>query len=175
MDDDEYYNLLLKKQAKAIIKQVLENAKRYVEQLLIKEGKGEYRIPNIEWVPSKDFTVTIGAKQIEEYVSKTWEFKDCWLHCLDYLSEEELEYQIHHHYRVRWSIPTRRKPIPRATASSYFIIEISKVKPPTFPVEVYFFFESNRLLHRPGQSRFKEKWLKDIIESKILLMEEVNF
>ena len=28
-----------------------------------------------------------------------------------------------------WSIPTRRKPIPRATASVYFTIKISKFKP----------------------------------------------
>ncbi|XP_067904018.1 A-kinase anchor protein 14 [Heterodontus francisci] len=170
----DLFTQLLTKQAEIIIKGVLEDAKRYLEELLRREGESSFEIGNIQWITSKDFTVAIGAKQIEEYIS-TWEFSNCWLHCLDYLKEEELEYHIHHHYRVRWSIPTRRKPIPRATACTYFIIEISKVKPPIFPVEVYFFFESNRLLHRPGQSRFREKWLKDIIESKILLMEKVTF
>ena len=28
-----------------------------------------------------------------------------------------------------WSIPTRRKPIPRSTASVYFTFEVSKIKP----------------------------------------------
>ncbi|XP_072913736.1 A-kinase anchor protein 14 [Hemitrygon akajei] len=172
--DEKLFNAMLQKQAEAIVIEVLEKAKSYLEQQMITEGKSIYEIRNVQWVTCKDFTVAIGAKQIEEYIS-AWEFSDCWLHCLDYLREEELEYHIHHHYRVRWSIPTRRKPIPRATASIYFIIEISKVKPPVFPVEVYYFFESNRLLHRPGQSRFKESWLKDIIESKILLMEQVEF
>ncbi|XP_067852799.1 A-kinase anchor protein 14 [Heptranchias perlo] len=172
--DNDFFTELLKNQADIIIKLVLDNARSYLQELLIKEGKGSYEMNNIQWITCKDFTVAIGARQIEEYIS-TWEFSNCWLHCLDYMDKEDREYQIHHHYRVRWSIPTRRKPIPRATASIYFIIEISKVKPPIFPVEVYFFFESNKLLHRPGQSRFREKWLKDIIESKILLMETVTF
>ena len=28
---------------------------------------------------------------------------------------------------------------------------------------------------RPGHSRFREKWLKDIIESKVILMEAIDF
>ncbi|XP_048400671.1 A-kinase anchor protein 14 isoform X2 [Stegostoma tigrinum] len=149
MDD---FTEQLVQQAEIIVMGVLESAKRQLQDLQIQESREEieeqpgFQIRNIQWVTNKDFTIAIGAKQIEEYIS-TWEFSNCWLHCLDYLKEEELEYHIHHHYRVRWSIPTRRKPIPRATASTYFIIEISKVKPPVFPVEVYFFFESNRLLH----------------------------
>ncbi|XP_069748757.1 A-kinase anchor protein 14 isoform X3 [Narcine bancroftii] len=144
--DEEYVDQLLQSQAKAIVALVLENAKRYWGEQMRKEGKGPFQMPNIQWVTCKDFTVSLGAKQIEEYIS-TWTFSNCWLHCLDYLRAEELEHHINHHYRVRWSVPTRRKPIPRATASTYFIIEISKVKPPVFPVEVYFFFEANRLLH----------------------------
>lgn len=61
---------------------------------------------------------------------QTWECHRSWLHCIDFLQEKELEFSRQYHYRVRWSIPTRRKPIPRATACVYFIIEISKVKPP---------------------------------------------
>lgn len=28
---------------------------------------------------------------------------------------------------------------------------------------------------RPGFSRFREKWLKDIIESKVIMMEQLDF
>ena len=28
---------------------------------------------------------------------------------------------------------------------------------------------------RPGESRFREKWLKDVIESKVLMMQAVEF
>ncbi|XP_073217421.1 A-kinase anchor protein 14 isoform X2 [Lepidochelys kempii] len=109
------------------------------------------------------------------YVQQTWEFHGSWLHWSDYLQEQELTYSKRYHYRVRWSIPTCRKPIPRTTACIYFIIEISKIKPPTLPVEVFFILESNRFIHRPGQCRFREKWLKDIIESKKILMDSITF
>ncbi|XP_074864144.1 A-kinase anchor protein 14 isoform X4 [Carettochelys insculpta] len=45
----------------------------------------------------------------------------------------------------------------------------------TLPVEVFFILESNRLIHRPGQCRVREKWLKDIIESKRVLVDSITF
>ncbi|KAE8584519.1 hypothetical protein XENTR_v10020998 [Xenopus tropicalis] len=88
----------------------------------------KYIAQNITWIPCQDFTIELGMKQIEEYIS-TWEFHESWLHCTDFLNEEEVEFSKLYHYRTRWSIPTRRKPIPRATACVYFTIQISKVKP----------------------------------------------
>ncbi|XP_015752714.1 PREDICTED: A-kinase anchor protein 14-like [Acropora digitifera] len=105
----------------------------------------------------------------------TWERDSSWLYCIDFLREEEHPYSWRYRYAVKWSIPTRRKPIPRATASVYITIEVSKFKPKTFPVEVYYIFETHHLVHRPGKTRFREKWLKDIIESKIRMMDMVRF
>ncbi|MGH0182089.1 UNVERIFIED_CONTAM: hypothetical protein FKN15_008347 [Acipenser sinensis] len=168
-------DIALNKQASTIIDIALENAQNYLLDLNeLQTESCSNEMKNIEWTTCKDFTIELGQKQIEEYIS-TWEFHRSWLHCIDFLQEEELEFSRQYHYRVRWSIPTRRKPIPRATACVYFIIEISKVKPPSFPVEVYYLVESNQLIHRPGQTSFREKWLKDIIQSKILLQESVNF
>ncbi|XP_067405806.1 A-kinase anchor protein 14 isoform X2 [Emydura macquarii macquarii] len=152
---------------------VWQSPSRRLTQPIVFSEAG-YIIQNIQWTSGKDFTVERGQQQIEEYMS-TWEFHESWLHWSDYLQEEELKYSKRYHYRVRWSIPTCRKPIPQATASIYFIIEISKIKPPTLPVEVFFILESNRLIHRPGQCRFREKWLKDIIESKMILMDSITF
>ncbi|KAM6197950.1 A-kinase anchor protein 14 [Sarcoramphus papa] len=134
----------------------------------------EYVIKNIQWTTGNSFTVERGQQQIEELIS-TWGVHESWLHWSEFLQEEELKDSKRYHYRVCWSIPTRRKPIPRATASIYFIIEISKIKPATLPVEVFFTLESSRLIHRPEQCQFREKWLKDIIENKIILMERQTF
>uniref|UniRef100_A0A8C3JZV0 A-kinase anchoring protein 14 n=1 Tax=Calidris pygmaea TaxID=425635 RepID=A0A8C3JZV0_9CHAR len=131
-------------------------------------------IKNIQWITGNNFTVERGQQQIEEYIS-TWDVHVSWLHWSEFLQEEELKHSKRYHYRVCWSVPTRRKPIPRATASVYFVIEISKIKPATSPVEVFYTLESCRLIHRPGQHPFREKWLKDIIENKIILMERLNF
>ncbi|KFO93062.1 A-kinase anchor protein 14, partial [Buceros rhinoceros silvestris] len=132
----------------------------------------EYVIKNIQWMTGENFTVERGQQQIEEAISM-WQVHESWRHWSEFLHEEDLEYSKRHHYRVCWSIPTRRKPIPQATASVYFVIEISKVKPATSPVEVFFTLESSRLIHRPEQCQFREKWLKDIIENKIILMERL--
>ncbi|NWU93967.1 AKA14 protein, partial [Upupa epops] len=83
---------------------------------------------NIQWTTGNDFTVERGQQQIEEVIS-TWEVHERWLRSIEFLQEEELEHSKRYHYRVCWSVPTCRKPIPQATASIYFFIEISSLKP----------------------------------------------
>ncbi|XP_071669528.1 A-kinase anchor protein 14 isoform X1 [Patagioenas fasciata] len=157
---------------------LMENGRSSTEKHLPEQKKNEkeakHIIKNIQWSPCDSFTVQRGWQQIEEYISQTWEIHEGWLHWSEFLQEEELKYSKRYHYRACFSIPTRRKPIPRATATVYFIIEISKIKPATLPVEVFFTLESSRLIHRPGQCQFREKWLKDIIENKIILVERLT-
>eukprot|EP00794_Sanderia_malayensis_P011307 gene11307-12489_t len=129
---------------------------------------------NINWLTAQEFDIQKGKQKIEEFI-KTWKHDESWLYCIDFLTEEEYDCDVRYRYRVRWSIPTRRKPIPRATASVYFTVKISKFKPKSFPVEVYYIFETNTLVHRPGKSKFHQKWLKDIIDSKIIMMEGIKF
>lgn len=138
-------------------------------------GTGEQQeVKNITWSACKDFTEEVGLNQIEEYVG-TWVRDNAWLHCIDFIGKEELDYDFKYVYRVRWSIPTRRKPIPRATACVYFTFQVSKIKPDTLPVQVSFVFEGNRLIHHPGKSIFQEVWLKNIVESKIHAMQPITF
>lgn len=134
----------------------------------------DYEIQNIEWLTIEEFSENRAEEKIHEFI-KTWDYQDSWQYCIDYLGEDQHEFDMRYRFRVRWSIPTRRKPIPRATACIYFTFEVSKIKPKDHPVEVYYVFETHRLVHRPGQSRFREKWLKDIIESKVIMMEAINF
>ncbi|CAL8072046.1 unnamed protein product [Calicophoron daubneyi] len=144
-------------------------------------GKEEIRLddeqhpsPNIMWPSIKDFTPEIGLKKIEEYI-KGWNVNGNWLHCIDILDVQEMPYDTHYRYRVRWSMPTRRAPIPIATASVYFTIEVSRVKPKTHTVGVFYQLEANRVIHRPGKTQFCEQWLRDIVDSKTRLMPYINF
>ncbi|XP_078542097.1 A-kinase anchor protein 14 [Lissotriton helveticus] len=186
MQEDDAMMMAINETAGMIVETAIRNALEYLHNLelrqkmaleeppLCREKEQSYVIRNIKWTSCEEFTVNKGIKQIEDYIS-TWEVHESWLHCTDFLREDELEFCKRYHYKTRWSLPTCRKPIPRAIACVYFIIEISKIKPCTFPVEVFFFLESNRLEHRPGKTRFREKWLKDIIESKNNLMESILF
>lgn len=128
---------------------------------------------NINWVASKDFTVEVGKKLIRDYI-KTWEMQPWWVYSLDFLySTEEEHHSTFYHYRTRFSTPTTQKPIP-GTASVYFAIAVFDVKQGTLSVEVAFILESSRLVHTPGWTTFREKWLEDVIESKTLLRRVVD-
>ncbi|WAR27458.1 AKA14-like protein [Mya arenaria] len=134
----------------------------------------DFVIDNIAWLAIGDFSVEMAESKINEFI-KTWKYDNSWLYCVDYLGKDEHEFDTRHRFRVRWSVPTRRKPIPRATACVYFTFQVSKIKPKSHPVEVFYVFETNRLVHKPGESRFREKWLKDIIESKVIMMQALTF
>lgn len=127
---------------------------------------------NIDWAASRDFTVEVGKRQIRDYI-KTWEMQPCWLYSVDFLCSTEEEHHIFYHYRARFSTPSPGKPI-LGTASVYFTVDISKVKPQTLPVEVLFIIESSGLVHTPGMTTFRQKWLEDVIESKALLRRAVD-
>ncbi|XP_071069475.1 A-kinase anchor protein 14 [Dasypus novemcinctus] len=132
----------------------------------------ENPIKNIRWITHGEFTVEKGRRQIEEFIS-TWEFQDRWVHCSEFFQREDLGHTFHYIYRVRWSIPTARRPMARVTAAVYFIIKITKSKPADSPIDVWYVFEAHTLIHRPGMSRFREKWLRDIIDAKNILMESI--
>ncbi|XP_054910758.1 A-kinase anchor protein 14 [Poeciliopsis prolifica] len=117
------------------------------------------------WGLCKDFTVEGGRYKIAAYI-KTWDIKPVWVYNVDYLgTEPEEDFKIHI-YRGLFMAPTARKPIGDRV-NIYFAMEVSKAEPEA-PVEVRFILESRRLIHTPGRSKFSEKWLTDITETKDL-------
>ncbi|EPY80824.1 hypothetical protein CB1_000801004 [Camelus ferus] len=134
------------------------------------KGEAENPIKNIDWVTHGEFTAERGRKQIEQFVLK-WEYHSRWVHYTDFLRREDMGHSIFHYiYCVRWSIPTAQIPIAQITAGVYFTIKIHKKKPPDTPIDVSYVFEGQSLVHRPGMIRFREKWLRDIIEAKCILI-----
>ncbi|XP_030004184.1 A-kinase anchor protein 14 [Sphaeramia orbicularis] len=164
-DQTSSSGLNLSAESTLLVKTLLEKHHRAKKQ---DDTNTEMR--NTNWVTGENFTVEVGKMQIEEYI-QTWELQPCWLHSLVFLCSVDEEHHTFHLYRARFSTPTPRKPI-QGTASVYFAVD--KVKPHTLPVEVYYIVESNRLMHAAGRTRFREKWLADVIESKSLLQREMD-
>ncbi|XP_005641802.2 A-kinase anchor protein 14 isoform X1 [Canis lupus familiaris] len=152
----------------------LELAKNVVTTAVKTVEDAENPIKNINWITHGEFTAERGRKQIEEFVL-TWEYQDCWVHCTEFIEREDLVHSYHYIYCVHWSNPTANIPIAQVSASAYFTIKITKNKPPDMPIEVSYIFEGLSLVHRPGQTRFREKWLRDTIEAKNILMESIPF
>ncbi|XP_049892568.1 A-kinase anchor protein 14 [Epinephelus moara] len=167
MEEENALSLNITTESARLVDSLLERRHCTVTTEQQEEDSSDSEMKNINWVACKDFTVEVGERQIGEYI-QTWELQPCWLYSLDFLCSTEEEHHTIYHYRACFSIPTSRRPI-QGTASVYFVVDISKIKPQTLPVEVRFIVESNRLVHTPGRSRFGEKWLVDVIESKTLL------
>lgn len=143
------------------------------DRRLYSKTEGDEDKRRFDWIACKDFTVEEGKRQIREYIS-TWDIQPCWLYSLDFLCcTEEEGHSIFCHYRARFSTPSPQRPI-QGTVSVYFVVAVSKATPDTLPVEVVFMIESNSLVHTPGRTAFREKWLADVIESKALLQRTVD-
>jgi A-kinase anchor protein 14 len=86
------------------------------------EPTGTFVLPKIS-----DFNEENGVETVMNIIKK-WELSEKWLHCIDYIGNQEQQFDTIFTYRVCYSIPTRIKPIPKATASVYFKITKSKVR-----------------------------------------------
>ncbi|OWK13334.1 hypothetical protein Celaphus_00014427 [Cervus elaphus hippelaphus] len=124
--------------------------------------EAENPVRNIDWITHGEFTEEKGRKQVEEFVLN-WEYQGRWEHYTEFLRKEDVFHSFYYIYCVRWSIPTARRPIAQITASVYFTIKDT-------PIDVSYVFEGHSLIHRPGMIRFREKWLRDIIEAKYVLI-----
>uniref|UniRef100_A0A8C6GJH7 A-kinase anchor protein 14 n=1 Tax=Mus spicilegus TaxID=10103 RepID=A0A8C6GJH7_MUSSI len=125
-------------------------------------------IKNIKWLTHGEFTPEKGRKQIEKFVSVS-----NFAHST--LVPKDLIHSYHYIYRVRWSAPTAVRPMARVSANALFTIKFNKSKPADMPVDVSYIFENSELLQRPGKIRFREQWLRDITETKHILLESIPF
>ncbi|CAF4996800.1 unnamed protein product [Rotaria sp. Silwood1] len=112
---------------------------------------------------------------LQEWKTASGGHDSSWLYAIDFLERKSLEFNDLYIYRVRYSIPTRRQPIPRQTVSIYFTIDVSKVKPKNTTVQVSFVFETMRVVYHPGEFRFRQNWLQDIILLKEKLIKDIEF
>ncbi|XP_012519677.1 PREDICTED: A-kinase anchor protein 14 [Propithecus coquereli] len=152
--------------ALAIVKDAIDAAVEFVED-------AENPIKNIKWITHGEFTAERGRKQIAKFVSK-WEHERHWVNYTEFVERKDVIHSFHYIYCVRWSVPTAQRPMGKVTAAAYFTIKINKNKPPDAPIDVSYIFEELSLVQRPGMLRFREKWPRDIIDIKNILIQSVK-
>ncbi|KAM8752410.1 A-kinase anchor protein 14 [Rhynchonycteris naso] len=133
-----------------------------------------YIIKNVKWITHGAFTTEKCRRQIEEFVS-SWEYEDRWVHYTKLIQTKDLGHSFHYIYSVRWSAPTAQAPMALASTYAFFTVKFNKNKPPDAPVDVSYSFERQLLVHRPGMSRFREIWVKVMVEAKDEIMESLPF
>lgn len=62
-----------------------------------------------------------------------------WIFHVEYLHMKCEFWSFSYIYEVLWSVPTSTYPVPQVTVSVYFVLEIYKVNPSSYPVNVRFF------------------------------------
>ncbi|KAI4467348.1 a-kinase anchor protein 14 [Holotrichia oblita] len=87
------------------------------------------------WPTIQEFTVELGEDRIGEYLS-TWYYEEDWLYCVDLKLQQSDGCCDYYIYETKWSLPTKEYPIAQATASIYFTIAVSRVKPQHCLVDV---------------------------------------
>ncbi|KAF5305111.1 hypothetical protein FQA39_LY09373 [Lamprigera yunnana] len=136
--------------------------------------KSTTSIDSLRWPCISEFTKDLGEAAINDFVM-TWEYDEDWLYCIDFIIIQSDECSDYYNYEVKWSIPTYPYPIPQATASVFFTIEVSRIKPSRCPVDVSYVFEGSRLSHAPGKVPFNEGFLFDIIDAKLAFYKNLYF
>jgi len=127
------------------------------------------------WPTNAAFTPAEGLVAIKQFVAK-WQLDEQWLSCIDHINTTEKEFAIEHKYNVRFSIPTRKKPIPTATASVFFTLTQSTVTgTASEPMSVAYQVEGFRLSQSPGAFTFQQRWLYEVLESKAKFITLVDF
>ncbi|XP_029786322.1 A-kinase anchor protein 14 [Suricata suricatta] len=150
-----------------IVQSAIAAAVKRVEEI-------ENPVRNIKWITQGEFTEEEGHRQIEEFIS-TWEYQERWVHYTEFIERKEQVHSYYYIYCVNWTMLTIRKPVLQIFTSVYFTIKIAKNKPPDVPIEVSYIFEGHSLVHRPGMTRYREKWLRDLFEAKNSLMQSIPF
>jgi len=127
------------------------------------------------WQTNKNFSEKDALSDIESFVTK-WELDEQWLFCIDHIGTEETEFAKNYKYNVRFSIPTRKKPIPTATASVFFTLSQSTVPgKENDQISVTYQVEGFRLTQSPGAFAFQQQWLYETLESKAKFIKLVDF
>ncbi|XP_040856007.1 A-kinase anchor protein 14 [Ochotona curzoniae] len=149
-----------------VVDSAIRNAVQHVE-----EATNPYK--NIDWITHGEFTVEKGREQIDQFIA-TWEHEGSWVHATEFAEKKDLIHSFHYIYHVYWSFTTPPRPLAKFSALAYFIIKFNKSKPPHMPVDVLYYFEESKLIHRPGMSRFREQWLHHIIDAKYSLLKSIT-
>ncbi|XP_044747241.1 uncharacterized protein LOC123308580 isoform X1 [Coccinella septempunctata] len=126
------------------------------------------------WPTIKHFTVGEAKKKIMEFMGQ-WYFVEDWKYTVHYIGSYSDTISDYHLFQGMWSIPTKEYPIAQATATIFFSIEVSRVKPKFCLVDVTLQFEGSSSVYRAGQFEFIEQWLFNIIDSKLNLFRTLRF
>lgn len=127
----------------------------------------------VEFPASAEFNKEQGLA-IVEHIVDSWDLNCAlWERHLELTSEENSPNTSLLLYKAIFYPICKTKRYIQITASVDFTLTTNHLDPQA-PIRVEFKLEGQRFKHEPGQFRFREKWLMDIIEHKKKLIRQVS-
>ncbi|CAG9860675.1 unnamed protein product [Phyllotreta striolata] len=130
----------------------------------------------IHWWPRiKDFTITLGAAKIDEYINNSNEADEDWHYAINFRRIDSDSTSDYYEYEVVFAIPTPMYPIPQGTVSLYFKYELSRTKPAHCPVDITFQMEGFGTVMKPYDLVINDKLLLRGIKTKLANYKQFTF
>lgn len=168
MDDDLDEEQSMDTNASTPPLNVVNNENRRNARLLRSRKGKTVEIPN-----SSQFNKELGPILINRIVD-SWDLNCAvWERHVELVNIEDSPTQINYGYKVVFYPMAKAKRYIQITASVDFNLLVNRLDPNS-PIKVEFRLEGQRYRHEPGQFRFREKWLLDIIEHKKKLIRQVS-
>lgn len=121
-----------------------------------------------------DFSPRNALHVIDAFVS-TWALDLGWTYCVDYLGETCDCSSNLYRYEVVFSMPTASYPVPQATASAFFLVDVSRVLPLACPVHITYVFEGSGFVFDLESHVHHEMYLNEVLNNKLTLFQTIAF
>ncbi|XP_065167377.1 uncharacterized protein [Atheta coriaria] len=133
--------------------------------------------PPLIYPQIENFTEKIGKYVINDIINKwkTQSLKEKWAFSIKFLMGQSDACSDFYIYEAVFGLPTPLYPVPQATCSLIFTIEVSRVKPRVCPINVSYKIEGSGYVFVPEEYVFQESWLLNVINAKIRLFSRVQF
>ncbi|XP_055334157.1 uncharacterized protein LOC129585478 [Paramacrobiotus metropolitanus] len=136
----------------------------------------EAAIQPFQWITHGNFSVHAAIENLEEFFQKEWKRDACWRYNIELLTKKHRPGPTTTYiFESCWSIPTRKAPVPTATASIYFTIDVCDVLRPEAPVVVKCHYENSPMIRDPQTINFGQDMLIDIMKRKQILAERLIY
>mmetsp|Transcript_27530 Transcript_27530/g.72387 ORF Transcript_27530/g.72387 Transcript_27530/m.72387 type:complete len:193 (+) Transcript_27530:67-645(+) len=153
-------------QSAAVMARVMSATNKRINRLVSAGSRPSTRGASAseELIGDGDAAAWTAVDKIVTDVCRGWPLSDGWKFCVKRVGQLETKFLL----EAVFSIPTRRRPVPNATASVLFAVDVDGGEAGAAVRETLFSVETQDLIHSAAHDGFSEQWLYDVLAAKRL-------
>ncbi|KAH1006406.1 uncharacterized protein LOC109544160 [Dendroctonus ponderosae] len=134
-----------------------------------------YKLAPSLWPPIGHFSEKLGLFCVENYILTRSRLLEDWRYTISYQGAQSDSVSDHHYYQVEFGLPSKLYPVPQATASVHFYMEVSRVIPHECPVKVLLRPETAHFRSDPQRFSLNDYTLLNTMNMKLHHFRELQF